>query len=270
MIRISEWNKAFGHIKAHGFNQHAYSDFTEISSTLVCTQGQIDHIAQVVKICYGDWTTHAEKSIYLFIYLSVCLSIYLSVCLSNLSIYRSIDLSIYRSIDLSIYRSIYLSICLSVYLSICLSVYLSIYLSIIRQCSIATFPGLLTLVSPRAMYHEALMSDIIQRTVGNQLFQLFQTRFFWVVQAQIFLGETMVQLCRFHKRLMHRGHKEKMYLLQRSVIPVPWIRLSRRGWGVEDSRGFIPWKTSKIIGAYHIESIVEIESMVEIPSGELT
>ena len=45
------------------------------------------------------------------------------------------------------------------------------------------------LVSPRAMYHEALMSDIIQRTVGNQLFQLFQTRFFWVVQTQIFWGK---------------------------------------------------------------------------------
>ena len=166
---------------------------------------------------------HTQRN--LFIYLSIYLSVCLSICLSVYLIYLSIDLSIYRSIDLSIYRSIYLSICLSVYLSICLS----IYLSIIRQCSIATFPGLLTLVSPRAMYHEALMSDIIQRTVGNQLFQLFQTRFFWVVQAQIFLGETMVQLCRFHKRLMHRGHKEKMYLLQRSVIPVPWIRLSRRG-----------------------------------------
>ena len=51
-----------------------------------------------------------------------------------------------------------------------------------------------------------------------------------------FLGETMVQLCRFHKRLMHRGHKEKMYLLQRSVIPVPWdstVETGLRGWGFD-------------------------------------
>lgn len=115
------------------------------------------------------------------------------------------------------------------------------------------------------MYHEALMSDIIQRTVGNQLFQLFQTRFFGMSRPRFFGGNNgangVVFFGRFHKRLMHRGHKEKMYLLQRSVIPVPWSRFDCRD-GVEDSMGFTPWKTTKIIGVYHhIESIVEIESM---------
>ena len=221
-------------MKAHGFNQHAYSDFTEISSTLVTWWSNTLTLTQWLLHSGSNrsystssedmlWgLNHTHREIYLSMYLSVCLSVCLSICLSTYLIYLSIDLSIY----LSIYRSIDLSIYLSIYRSIDLSIYLSIYKSII---------------------------SISRIFWGKQ----------WCKWSCFFVADSTRGWCTVAIRRRCISYRGQLFLCLE-------IRLSRRAWGAEDSMGFIPWKTSKIIGAYHIESIVEIESMVEIPSRELT